>query len=88
MPCGKGVAGCGGKKDGRGFKVGSGTGWEVLDDIWDTTGASWLDVDDDVRFSLRAEGKTDWIGDVGYHDSADWSTGCWAADVCQEQVLQ
>jgi len=47
-PCGNGVAGCEGRKGGRGFKVGTGSGWEILDDIWDVSGASWLDVDDDV----------------------------------------
>jgi integrin alpha FG-GAP repeat containing protein 1 len=51
VPCGKGVAGCEGRDDGRGFSVGSGKGWEVLDDIWDASGASWLDVDDDVSIS-------------------------------------
>jgi integrin alpha FG-GAP repeat containing protein 1 len=51
VPCSKGVAGCEGKKDGRGLKVGSGSGWEALDEIWDASGASWLDVDDDVSTS-------------------------------------
>jgi integrin alpha FG-GAP repeat containing protein 1 len=55
IPCGKGVPGCEGKKDGRAFKVGSGIGWEALDDIWDANGASWLDVDDDV-------GSVTWVG--------------------------
>jgi integrin alpha FG-GAP repeat containing protein 1 len=48
VPCGKSVAGCEGRGDRRGFSVGSGKGWEVLDEIWDASGASWLDVDDDV----------------------------------------
>lgn len=30
--------------------LGQGKGWEALDEIWDVTGASWLDVDDDVGF--------------------------------------
>jgi len=53
VPCGNGVAGCEGRKGGRGFKVGMGNGWGVLDDIWDVSGASWLDVDDDVSIFLR-----------------------------------
>jgi integrin alpha FG-GAP repeat containing protein 1 len=52
VPCGSGIAGCEGRKNGHGFKVGGGSGWEVLDDIWDASGASWLDVDDDVRSSI------------------------------------
>jgi len=52
VPCGNGVAGCEGRKSGRGFKVGGGSGWEVLDDIWDASGASWLDVDDDVPLTV------------------------------------
>jgi len=51
VPCGNGVAGCEARKNGRGLKVGGGSGWEVLDDIWDASGASWLDVDDDVRLT-------------------------------------
>jgi integrin alpha FG-GAP repeat containing protein 1 len=56
VPCGNGVAGCEGRKNGRGFKVGGGSGWEVLDDIWDASGASWLDVDDDVRLTITLWG--------------------------------
>jgi integrin alpha FG-GAP repeat containing protein 1 len=52
VPCGTDIAGCEGRKNGRGFKVGGGNGWEVLDDIWDARGASWLDIDDDVRLTL------------------------------------
>jgi integrin alpha FG-GAP repeat containing protein 1 len=52
VPCSNDLAGCQGRKDGRGFKVGGGSGWEVLDDIWDASGASWLDVDDDVRLII------------------------------------
>lgn len=52
VPCGNSVAGCEGRKSGRGFKVGGGSGWEVLDDIWDASGASWLVVDDDVRLTV------------------------------------
>jgi integrin alpha FG-GAP repeat containing protein 1 len=54
VPCGNGIAGCQGQKDGRGFKAGGGSGWEVLDDIWDVSGASWLDVDDDVSLAKAA----------------------------------
>jgi integrin alpha FG-GAP repeat containing protein 1 len=59
VTCGNGrdVAGCEGRKDGRGFRLGSGSGWGVLDDIWDVTGASWLDVDDDVRFLVLVFGR-------------------------------
>jgi integrin alpha FG-GAP repeat containing protein 1 len=59
VPCGSGIAGCQGQKDGRGFKVGGGSGWEVLDDIWDASGASWLDVDDDVRSTISVCKHTD-----------------------------
>lgn len=50
VPCGKGTPGCDGRKGGRSFAVGRGPGWEVLDEIWDAVGASWFDIDDDVRF--------------------------------------
>jgi integrin alpha FG-GAP repeat containing protein 1 len=59
VPCSKGVAGCEGKKDGRGLKVGSGSGWEALDEIWDASGASWFDVDDDVSISSRNRARAD-----------------------------
>jgi len=55
VPCGNGVAGCEGRKGGRGFKVGTGSGWEILDDFWDVSGASWLDVDDDVSTCVDSE---------------------------------
>jgi hypothetical protein len=51
------VAGCEGRKNGRGFRVGAGVGWEVLDELWDANGASWLDVDDDVSSSLMDPGR-------------------------------
>jgi integrin alpha FG-GAP repeat containing protein 1 len=47
VPCRKGIPGCEGKQK-RGFEVKSGKGWEVLDHIVDATGASWIDIDDDV----------------------------------------
>jgi integrin alpha FG-GAP repeat containing protein 1 len=59
VPCGNGVAGCEGRRTGRGFEVGRGSGWEVLDDIWDASGASWLDVDDDVRLTISVCKHTD-----------------------------
>jgi hypothetical protein len=31
----------------------------VLDDIWDASGASWLDVDDDVRLTISVCKHTD-----------------------------
>jgi integrin alpha FG-GAP repeat containing protein 1 len=52
VPCGNDIAGCEGRNKGRGFISGGGSGWEVLDDIWDASGASWLDVDDDVRLTI------------------------------------
>lgn len=48
VPCKSGVAGCDTGTAKRGLRVGSGKGWEVLDEIWDAQGASWLDLDDDV----------------------------------------
>lgn len=47
-PCSKNTPGCEKSKGGRAFEVGQGKGWEVLDSIWDASGASWLDIDDDV----------------------------------------
>ena len=77
MPCGNGVAGCEGRKNGRGFKVGGGSGWEVLDDIWDASGASWLDVDDDVRLKYAVWNYTDNQGtlDIMVHRSGDQGAG-------------
>jgi integrin alpha FG-GAP repeat containing protein 1 len=54
VPCGK-AAGC--IKDRksqyqRGFEVGRGKGWQALEDIKDATGASWIDLDDDVSTSV------------------------------------
>lgn len=45
--CGKQVPGCDNGQS-RSFKVRTGKGWEVLGELWDVTGASWLDVDSDV----------------------------------------
>nr|XP_031863237.1 uncharacterized protein CI109_001110 [Kwoniella shandongensis]KAA5530309.1 hypothetical protein CI109_001110 [Kwoniella shandongensis] len=56
VPCGKGVAGCeAGGKGMRGFKVGSGKGWETLDSIWDAEGASWIDLDDDGSLDILVQ---------------------------------
>ena len=49
VPCGRGVAGCT-TRSGRGLKVGSGKGWDVLDSLYDVQGASWIDIDDDVSY--------------------------------------
>lgn len=54
VPCKKGVPGCAGKQK-RGFEVKSGKGWEVLDHLVDVTGASWVDIDDDVGVMLHFE---------------------------------
>ena len=48
VACSKNTPGCEKGKGGRGFEVGQGKGWEVLDNIWDASGASWLDLDEDV----------------------------------------
>ena len=48
VPCDKGIAGCNGSEK-RGWKVGKGKGWGILDEMTDVTGASWVDIDDDVR---------------------------------------
>jgi integrin alpha FG-GAP repeat containing protein 1 len=47
IACRKGIAGCEGNQK-RGFRVKRGKGWEVLDHLTDVTGASWIDLDDDV----------------------------------------
>lgn len=44
---GGGVRGCE-RGHQRGLRLGFGKGWEALDGIWDATGASWMDLDDDV----------------------------------------
>ena len=49
VPCGKGIAGCdSAHSTRRGLRVAAGRGWEALDEIWDVSGASWIDIDDDV----------------------------------------
>jgi integrin alpha FG-GAP repeat containing protein 1 len=73
VPCKKGVAGCTGGGGGgkRGLRVGRGKGWEVLDEVWDVEGASWLDLDDDVSLPVGEGhgGKSD--------DSRDrWISWC------------
>ncbi|KAK8864374.1 hypothetical protein IAR55_001622 [Kwoniella newhampshirensis] len=56
VPCRKGVAGCeGGGKGTRGFRIGSGKGWEALDAIWDANGASWIDLDDDGSLDILVQ---------------------------------
>jgi len=50
VDCKNGVPGCEGKGR-RGFQVGGGKGWKALDRLVDVVGASWVDVDDDVRDS-------------------------------------
>ena len=52
VPCSRGLAGCSGNAE-RTFKLGGGKGWEVFDQIWDTTGASWIDIDEDVGHLCR-----------------------------------
>jgi integrin alpha FG-GAP repeat containing protein 1 len=47
VPCHLGIGGCDGT-EGRGWKLGSGPGWEALEEITDASGASWIDIDDDV----------------------------------------
>jgi integrin alpha FG-GAP repeat containing protein 1 len=51
VACHKGVSGCSGKQD-RGLQVETGHGWEALDRVTDVTGASWLDIDDDVSWRV------------------------------------
>lgn len=53
MRCAKHVAGCDAAGKGRrGLRASGGRGWEVLDEISDAVGASWIDIDDDVSFSV------------------------------------
>ncbi|TXT07106.1 hypothetical protein VHUM_03276 [Vanrija humicola] len=58
VPCGKGVFGCP-TESGRGFVVAGGKGWEALDAITDSTGASWIDLDDDgsLDIMVHRDGK-------------------------------
>ncbi len=52
VPCKKGIAGCDARGRGRrGLRVGSGKGWQVLNEIRDVEGASWIDIDDDASSS-------------------------------------
>lgn len=69
VKCGKGVAGCDEHGRGRrGFVLGQGKGWEVLDYYWDVEGASWIDVDDDVRASSGETVVADeCAGQFGHH---------------------
>lgn len=54
--CRKGVPGCTGAQK-RGFRVAGGQGWEALDLVVDATGASWVDLDDDVSMVV-VHGRT------------------------------
>jgi integrin alpha FG-GAP repeat containing protein 1 len=47
IPCSRGLPGCD-EGQGRTFVVGTGLGWAALDTIWDVTGASWIDIGDNV----------------------------------------
>ncbi|KAL7421858.1 hypothetical protein Q5752_003629 [Cryptotrichosporon argae] len=81
VACGKGVAGCdvkksNGPKGKRGLKAGEGKGWEALDEIWDASGASWIDVDDDGSLDImvqrtgeQAEQKVAFVQNNFYHDA-------------------
>lgn len=54
VPCGNGVKGCDTPvSGGRGFIVAGGKGWEALESITDAVGASWIDIDDDVRAGIK-----------------------------------
>jgi integrin alpha FG-GAP repeat containing protein 1 len=48
VACGRGLPGCDAGGQERTFSVGQGKGWEAMEEIWDVTGASWIDIDDDV----------------------------------------
>lgn len=48
VPCGRRLAGCDAGGQERTFALGQGKGWEAMEEIWDVTGASWIDIDDDV----------------------------------------
>lgn len=52
VPCRSGLPGCSEGQE-RTFAAGQGRGWESLDMVWDVTGASWIDVDNDVSRCLR-----------------------------------
>lgn len=55
VPCAKEVIGCN-KGVRRGWRLGHGKGWYDLEGITDAVGASWLDLDEDVRvFSWEKE---------------------------------
>lgn len=56
VPCRKGVSGCDERGRGRrGLRVGVGKGWEALDEIWDVTGASWMDIGDDGSLDILVQ---------------------------------
>lgn len=75
VPCAKGLPGCEGKKDRRTFAVGQGAGWEALDEIWDASGASWLDVDDDVSpLSISAKANGGLADLMARARSTSWSS--------------
>ncbi|ORY34008.1 hypothetical protein BCR39DRAFT_518106 [Naematelia encephala] len=77
VPCGKNVPGCGGNsKIKRSFKLGTGRGWESVDDIWDAVGASWLDVDADGTLDIMVhrtgeqdQNKVTFLQNNFYHDA-------------------
>lgn len=83
VPCKKGVPGCTGKQK-RGYEVKSGKGWEVLDHLVDVTGASWVDIDDDVSRTLNQRLTT---GLAGYTASAFGSSRTGWSDLYSEQFL-
>ncbi|KAL1405541.1 hypothetical protein Q8F55_009179 [Vanrija albida] len=72
VPCGKGVFGCP-TKSGRGFVVAGGKGWEALEAITDSTGASWIDLDDDgsLDIMVHRDGKEQitFIQNNFFHDA-------------------
>ncbi|GFZ43951.1 hypothetical protein JCM24511_01671 [Saitozyma sp. JCM 24511] len=76
VPCKSGVAGCDTGTAKRGLRVGSGKGWEVLDEIWDAQGASWLDLDDDGSLDImvqrsggQASQRVTFVQNNFYHDA-------------------
>lgn len=54
----------------------SGKGWEAAEGMWDVTGASWLDVDDDGTLDIMVqrsgeqdEGGVGFLRNGFYHDA-------------------
>ena len=54
----------------------SGKGWEATEGMWDVTGASWLDVDDDGTLDIMVqrsgeqdEGGVGFVRNGFYHDA-------------------